>query len=162
MVQSKLNILGSFIVSQFQEELREQGHDNTGKLIDSLRPEVVNLGDAWEVRIVGLDYAKFVNYGIKPGKKLNPFALAKWVEQKGIASGEKEIKSIAFAIRQKIFQEGMPTENSLKFSKTGSRTDFISITINKNSKFIFSEILNIFKDDTTEKLNEFIKQENSK
>ena len=94
MVQSKLNILGSFIVSQFQEELREQGHDNTGKLIDSLKPEVVILGDAWEVRIVGLDYAKFVNYGIKPGKKLNPFALAKWVEQKGIASGEKEIKSI--------------------------------------------------------------------
>ncbi len=63
--------------------------------------------------------------------------LMKYVQQR-MGKSEKESKGIAFAIASKHKKEGMPTKNSvIKHSKTGRRTGFIEIALEKNSaKFI--------------------------
>jgi hypothetical protein len=44
---------------------------------------------------------------------------------------EKEAKGIAFAIARKQVKEGMPTNGSYRFTKTGKRTEFIQEAIIK-------------------------------
>ena len=44
--------------------------------------------------------------------------LVKWIEQKAIVSGDKKVKSLAFAIQQVIWAEGSPTDGS---SRSGRR-----------------------------------------
>jgi hypothetical protein len=57
----------------------------------------------------------------------------KYVQQR-MGKSEKESKGIAFAIASKHKKEGMPTKNSvIKHSKTGRRTGFIEIALEKNS-----------------------------
>jgi hypothetical protein len=51
-----------------------------------------------------------------------------------MGKSDKEAKGIAFAIASKHKLEGMPTKNSvIKHSKTGRRTGFIEIALEKNS-----------------------------
>jgi hypothetical protein len=59
------------------------------------------------------------------------------MQRKVWRKSDKEAKSIAFAIASKHKKEGMPTIKSQKHSKTGRRTGFIEIALEKNSqKFI--------------------------
>lgn len=144
MIDEGLNIIGEFVVKQLQIVLEDQGHRATGELIDSMRHEVKKIGNGFTITVFGKDYAKFVDRGIPAGVWVSPYALAEWVEQKGIATGEKEIKSIAFAIRRKIFQEGSPTKGSLKFSKTGKRDEFIKVMLDENANIIFQMVFDLF------------------
>jgi hypothetical protein len=144
MVQEGLELIGNFIVEQLVKVLDEQGHRNTGTLQDTMRSVVTSNGKGYNITIYGKEYAKYVDRGIPSGVWVNPYALAEWVEQKGIATGEKEIKNIAFAIRQKIFQEGSPTRGSLKFSKTGKRDEFIQVMLDANANIIFQMVFDLF------------------
>jgi hypothetical protein len=144
MIKDGLQLIGNFIVDQLIKVLDDQGHRNTGKLQESLRPVVTQGTSGWVITIYGKDYAKYVDRGIPSGVWVSPYALAEWVEQKGIATGEKEIKNIAFAIRQKIFQEGSPTKGSLKFSNSGKRDDFIQVMLDENANVIFQMVFDLF------------------
>lgn len=137
VVNDLLDLLGEFFVEKFREELLAQGHDNTGRLFETMRYETNGVDT---VDVYMQDYAKFVDSGIRPGKLVSVFALIEWVEQKGIATGEKEIKNAAFAIRRKIMMEGSPTSNAFKFSENGRRTGFIQIVISEQTKFVLSLI----------------------
>ena len=121
MIKEGLQLIGDFVVDQLVKVLDDQGHRATGKLQDTMKATVKSSGSGFEIIITGQEYAKYVDRGIPSGVWVNPYALMEWVQVKGIASGEREVKNIAFAIRQKIFQEGSPTKGSLKFSKTGKR-----------------------------------------
>ena len=158
MIKQKLEILGSFIVDKLRKELLEQGHRSTGKLIDTMRYEINKKGSDYEIIIYAKDYAKIVDQGFGPGKFVNVFALAEWVEQKGIASGEKDIKSAAFAIRQNIFKQGMPTNNSINFSNNGRRTDFIGAVMEANQKAIVNDLFKIFSESAIFTLSNAIKK----
>ena len=158
MIEQQLEILGAFIVDKLRKELTDQGHRNTGKLIDTLRYEVKKKGSIYDIIIYGQGYAKTVDQGLPPGVKVNVYALAEWVEQKGIASGEKEIKSAAFAIREKIFQEGSPTKNAANFSSNGRRTDFIGAVIDANQKVIVAELFKVFSKSAIFTLSNVIKK----
>jgi hypothetical protein len=162
MYETRLNILGAFLVDKFRNELEAQGHVAKGELINSLRYEVKNTGAGYEINIYGLDYAKYVEMGFGAGHWVNPYALAEWVETKGIASGEREIKNAAFAIRNKIFKEGMPTRGSYQFSKNGRRKEFIQAVIKAESDYIAKEILGIFKEETAIKLLNVVRQNSGK
>jgi hypothetical protein len=144
MIKEGLQLIGDFIVDQLVKVLDDQGHRNTGALQESLRPVVKAESGGYSIIIYGKDYAKYVDRGVPPGTWVNPYALAEWVEQKGIATGEKEIKNIAFAIRHKIFKEGSPTRGSLKFSKTGKRDEFIQVMMDENAKIIFKMVFDLF------------------
>lgn len=130
-----LSMIGEFFIEKFRDELVIQGHDATGTLFNTMRYEIKG-GDTVEIYMQ--DYAKFVDSGIRPGKLVSIPALIEWIEIKGIASGQRDIKNAAFAIRRKIQQEGSPTRNAFSYSQNGRRTGFIRIVADEHGKFILN------------------------
>ncbi len=110
------NIL-KLIISELQAELIGQGHKATGSLVNSFEGSVLTLPKSIVIQILMNDYGIYVNEGRIAGAKRVPLqVLMNWVEQRAIASGNKEVKNVAFAIQEKIFQEGSPTKGSFKFA----------------------------------------------
>ena len=144
MIKEGLELIGDFMVDQLIKVLDDQGHRNTGKLQDTMKSTVNQSGGGFEIVITGQDYAKYVDRGIPAGVWVNVGALQKWVMQKGIATGEREIKQIAFLIGRKIFQEGSPTKGSWKFSKSGKRDEFIKVMLDANDNIIFQKVFELF------------------
>ena len=143
-IRGGLELIAEFILDKLREELEEQDHRATGDLIDSMQAIVGVKSGGFEITIIANDYAKYMEEGFSPGKWVNPYALAEWVERKGIATGVKEIKAAAFAIRAAIHREGMPTNGSYKFSKNGRRTGFIDFVMDENAEAIFEKALEVF------------------
>ena len=132
-----IELIALFVIDFIKAEFVAQGHSNTGKLEDSLTWKL----EGNKINIYGVDYAKWVESGRQKGAKRIPIdALITWVEQRGIVNGDKEVKNVAYAIQQKIFQEGSPTNGSLQFSNNGRRDKFITYAIDENSKAIFDKI----------------------
>jgi len=67
-------------------------------------------------------------------------ALAKWVMQRGIASEQREVNSIAWAIAIAIKKQGSPTRGAYKYSKNGKRTDWIGQVLEANERIIVEHI----------------------
>ena len=112
-----------------QAELLAQKHNASGKLSDSV--EVTNRTENGTIFIEGafLSYGKYVDLGRAKGVNKVPVqALIEWVKLKNIASGD-EAKSVAFAIREKIFQEGIPTRGSRQIAS--KRLNFVGETLKK-------------------------------
>jgi len=156
MIQSGLDIVGQYIVDQLVKVLDDQGHRNTGTLQETMKYTVTQSGSGYDITIFGKDYAKYVDQGISKGKWVSVYALAEWVEQKGIATGEKEIKSAAFAIRRKIHDEGSPTKGSLQYSKSGKRDEFIKVMLDENAKTIFKMVTEVFAKEVNTLIRETI------
>lgn len=110
-----------------------QGHQMTGEFAERLRHEV-RQGNGWaEIDIIdGTErgYGKILEYGVKPDRIRHPYArariegLTRFVELRGIAQGRLAV-SIAYAIATTHTREGMPTAASVRFSKTGKRTEYV-------------------------------------
>lgn len=140
MENKSAELIALFVIDFIKAEFVAQGHSNTGKLEDSLTWKL----EGNKINIYGVDYAKWVESGREKGAKRIPIdALITWVEQRGIASGDKEVKNVAYAIQQKIFQEGSPTNGSLQFSSNGRRDKFITYAISENEKAIFDKISDV-------------------
>jgi len=124
-----LDKLGNEIDSLIRQELSEQGHVATSKLLNSIRHE------ATDKRINGYaeNYSIFVNNKSRPHffNKKGVESLRNWLQVKGIS------EEALWPIIKKIQQEGTPTSGSYKFSQNGRRTDFVSHIIN-NKKDIFT------------------------
>ena len=144
------NIL-KLIISELQAELIGQGHKATGSLVNSFEGSVLTLPNSIVIQILMNDYGIYVNEGRREGVKRVPLkVLMDWVEQRAIASGNKEVKNVAFAIQEKIFQEGSPTKGSFKFAPNGRRKGFIDFVIDNKIDPILSVLGDdIFKDFDT-------------
>ena len=129
-------------------EWRAQGHELSGSAVKQM--ETVIREEIATIVIEGYvpDYMAINNKGVTSdkipyypgsGRKESEYikGLMKYVQQR-MGKSERESKSIAFAIASKHKLEGMPTKNSvIKHSKTGRRTGFIEIALEKSSpKFI--------------------------
>lgn len=135
------NKIGKFIISALQQELISQGHEATGNLVNSFEQNVISLPNSLVLEILMDDYGVYVNEGRKPNAKKVPIAvLIDWIERRAIASGDKEVKNVAFAIQQKIFQEGSPTSGSYKFTSNGRRKGFIDFVIDNELNDIYNEL----------------------
>ena len=120
----------NMIIKALQTELIGQGHKATGELINTIEGRTMQLPDSVVIEILMQDYSRYVNNGRKAGAKKVPISvLVDWIERKGIASGDKDIKNMAFAIQMKIFKEGSPTQDSFQFSNNGRRAGFIDFVI---------------------------------
>ena len=127
---SDINELGQFIINELGKELIKQNHRATGKLIESLNYEVEHRGDLFSLIITALNYGEWVNKGRRAGAKKVPIpVLVEWIREKGIATNNKKILGIAFAIREKIYQEGSPTNNRTR--KYGKGTGFVDDTLDR-------------------------------
>ena len=133
--------VGNFIIKALQVELIEQGHKATGNLVNSFEQRFLELPNSLVLEILMDDYGKYVDSGRRKGAKKVPLdVLIAWIERKAIVNGDKEIKSLAFAIQQTIFKEGSPTKGSFKFSNNGRRKGFIDFVIENKLDFVYTEL----------------------
>lgn len=117
VTRDDLTIIGRFLVQELQREIGVQKHIATGTLQDSFEYKITNAGNNITLEIWSEDYGQYVNDGRKPGARRVPIAaLMDWIKAKAIASDDKEVKRIAFAIQEKIYREGIPTSNSKKLA----------------------------------------------
>ena len=120
----------NMIIKALQTELIGQGHKASGELITTMEGRTMELPDSVVIEILMQDYSQYVNDGRKAGGKKVPISvLVDWIERKGIASGDKDVKNLAFAIQMSIFKEGSPTKGSFIFSNNGRRAGFIDFVI---------------------------------
>jgi len=141
------------MLDQFKAELKGQDHKASGGLEDSLKYEVKKTTAGYEIIFTGKDYAKFLETGTKP-HWVKISALIKWIEDKGLASGEREIKNFAYAVQQSIAQNGTPSSNHK--SPNGRKTEFITHTVKANKVRINNELFNIFNNKITATLHNVV------
>ena len=133
--------VGKLIIASLQKELIEQGHKATGNLVNSFEQRVIEVPNSIVIDILMDEYGIYVNEGRKSGGKKVPInVLVEWIERKAIVNGDKEVKSLAFAIQQTIHKEGSPTAGSFKFSKNGRRKGFIDFVIDNELDEVFNEL----------------------
>ncbi len=135
------NKVGKLIIASLQKELIEQGHQASGNLVNSFEQRVIEVPNSIVIEILMDEYGIYVNEGRKTGGKKVPInVLVDWIERKAIVNGDKEVKSLAFAIQQTIHKEGIPTKGSFKFSNNGRRKGFIDFVIDNELDEVYNEL----------------------
>lgn len=138
------------LIADFQDELRQQGHVLTGKLVNSMSFRV----DEFSNQIVGViefeDYGRFIDTGVTAARI--PFAgrsgrggtskyiegLIRFFQLRGLSG--REAKQAAFATANVHRREGMPTRASRRFSQNGDRTGFINKRVQRAEPRIIADI----------------------
>lgn len=159
-----LDLIGEFLTEKLQNELREQGHEATGSLINSIKH--VKVGTSRVDIVTDKDYVSAMENGLPKGTSVPVDALIRWIEVKGIVQGDKEIRQVAWAIRTAIFKQGSPTskpnkfnsKGAFSFTKNGRRIGFAEYVIDNYSKKIvemagtlmFQDIKNNLKQSVNE------------
>ena len=135
------NKVGKLIIASLQKELIEQGHQASGNLVNSFEQRIIEVPNSIVIEILMDEYGIYVNEGRKTGGKKVPInVLVDWIERKAIVNGDKEVKSLAFAIQQTIHKEGIPTKGSFKFSNNGRRKGFIDFVIDNELDNAINEL----------------------
>lgn len=139
-IKRALESVGKRMVIRFGQELTAQRHSATGKLIQSFQTNVSLSSLVFgKVEVTMIRYGLWVDSGRAPGVKGVPIqALMEWIRVKGIATADKVVRSIAFAIMNKIKKEGIPTSGSRRIAS--KRTGFLQDAINKESEGILNQM----------------------
>jgi len=129
-------LVADFFKKELRNELEQQGHKDTGKLIDSIQYDILMDSNSVKIVFEYLYYGDIVNNGVKPNKI--PFgnstgatyskyieALKNWAKRKGM----KKPLSAAFAIAKTHKKEGMLSKGSYKFSNNGRRKNWKTFTL---------------------------------
>lgn len=83
-VRGVLNLYGRRAVAEMTSILRNADKSATGRLIKSLRHEVVEVAGELSLRIEMADHGVFVDEGRKPGKMPPVDSIKEWTRLKGI------------------------------------------------------------------------------
>lgn len=122
-----------------RKESTDQGHYLTGAMEDSFDSTQTTKGKAAVMEGFAVYYTKFVNEGLPPESasfKQFPF-LVEYFKKRGLGGqDDRDAKAAAAATIKKWMKEGMPTQSSKRFSKTGSRTNMIENAIIGNENKI--------------------------
>lgn len=147
ITRDDLNVIGRFLVQEIGQELVYQKHVATGKLRDSVEYRIkTNAGGSVSLEIWTENYGNFVESGRRPGAKRVPIAsLVQWIKVKGLATGDKEMTRLAFAIQEKIYREGVPTSGGKRIS--GRRTGHLAYVIQSNEDEISNLLYNRIQDN---------------
>jgi|SRR5690606_15913075 len=126
-IRSVMQKAANKIKPAIKRELKAQGHYLSGNLENSLKDTILFGENGTKIEGTALGYAKYLEDGF-PAQSANwgqlPFMI-KYFIARGL--GAKEAKQAAAATIMKWMKEGMPTEGSRRFSKTGNRKRFIKI-----------------------------------
>ena len=146
-LQKLADEISTLAIEVIAMEWRAQGHELTGSAVKQMETFVKVEVNAIVIEGLVPDYMAINNQGV-PANKIPYYPgsgrkTSKYIDglieyaKKRMGKSDKEAKSVAFAIASKHKREGMPTIKSQKHSKTGRRTGFIEIALEKNSqKFI--------------------------
>ena len=117
----ELRTIETYLEDAVKAELLLQKHRAKGTLIDSFKVRTRKDGGVIYIEGFMESYGTYVDTGRAVGiTKVPVFALIEWVKQKGIASGDAA-KGVAFAIREKIYREGIPTRGSRRLAPRRQR-----------------------------------------
>lgn len=147
-----LKDISNIVISALVEEIKLQGHNDTGKLINSFESNETETGKKATIEILFFNYGSFLNYGRKPGGYVPFSVLFDWVKRRLRLSGV-QARSATFAINQKIFKEGIPTTGALKYSSTGKRTQFIDDALKRKDKEITEAVGQYFETVLSKKID---------
>lgn len=117
-----------FVTDLLRKEVVAQGHHLTGELEASIKATVSASGDTYHMEGFALFYTDFLERGFPATSASNdqaPF-LIEFFLKRGLQ--EEEAVAAAFATIKVWQRDGMPTQASKRFSKTGSRTDYVENT----------------------------------
>ena len=135
------------------EEWKKQGHNLTGKFVNELTYNISTNSESTKIDLIDGNenaYGVILNKGV-PADKI-PFSPGSGAKSSKYIAGltnyaklrmgasDKDAVSIAFAIAHKHKKEGMPTQASKKYSKTGERTRFVEAVETKITEIIKKEI----------------------
>ena len=140
-VQELISTISDLIISDIKTKLKDQGHNNTGSLLNSIDFKAYQAADTIVSDFFMNDYWNKVNYGVSasriPGsgakKRKYIDGLINYFQSKGLSDAES--KRAAFATANVHKQDGMPTKASSRFSKTGERTGFITKVIDSDNPY---------------------------
>jgi len=119
-----IELVAEHVLKMLQEEIINQGHKDTSKLLKSLQYDIIYKSNAIEIIFSYIFYGRFVNDGVPASKVNYPIQIMiDYLKRKGVIKSKKD-EGIAYAVRAKHKKEGIPTKASLKFSKNGRRTGF--------------------------------------
>lgn len=141
----KLDNIAQEIIQLIGDEWIKQGHDLTGAFVQGLSYEIVdNIIYIYDTTNSG--YGKILNAGVSadripfsPGSGANTSkyiqGLVRYARLR-MGASDKDALSIAFAIAHKHKKEGMPTQESARFSSTGKRTQFVEDATQEVDKIV--------------------------
>ncbi len=142
--------LERFINEILSKEARAQGHDLSGAMIASLSAVNQKSSNTDTLSGTAVYYTKFVNDGYDKASVNNaqaPF-LIEYFLKLGFpifsSSGATTASQMAFATIGKWKRDGVPTAASRRFSKTGSRTNFVENALTANDNKIDEYMINTF------------------
>ena len=158
--QQAADKIGEIAIEAVKLELAAQGHRLTGALIDSVTYQVKQTATGALIEGLLLDYGIPVNTGV-PANRI-PYSGSRtgggssaYIQglqlfaQLKFRVSKKEALGIAFAIANKHKKEGMPTQASKRFSKTGKRTGAIQDglqSVNDKIQEIINEVMTVYID----------------
>ena len=136
-----------FINQLLRKESADQGHTLTGAMEDSFTSEHRSSGRKEVMEGFAVHYTRYVNDGF-PGASASmkqfPF-LVEYFKARGVrGENDREAKAAAAATIKVWMREGMSTQASKRFSKTGSRQNMIENAFEGNSSRIEEFMSNSF------------------
>lgn len=163
--------IGQMLIKKMAEELVNQGHRASGSLINSMKAEVVKTLSGNALIVKGNRYGIYLDRGVKgtdiayypgSGRKSSKYitGLMNWIALKGMASGSKAVRSLAFAIAKtqgtpKL--EGMPT-NARR--ARGKVTGWITDTLKKEKNAILKKLVVVMGRELNLRISENVKKTN--
>lgn len=153
VVRHILDQLALHLESYLKENLKKYGKTVSKDLYNSIHVEVAEFTNSFEIIGKSLFYGQFVERGRKAGGKRVPLnVLLQWVKARGLASGNKEISKIAWAVQTSIHKKGIKAapfvSDTLKEQQAHIRTQLM---------MAFENIIQINVIDMVRKTNERIK-----
>ena len=146
---SKYDRIAERAIRLIGEEWEKQGHNLSGKFIDSgMEYEVKETADEVTITIHDVTergYGKILDDGVQASQIKYPYARARiqGLTQYAMARMGLDIKTatgVAYAIATKHAQEGMPLPGTVRFSSTGKRTKFVADALAEIEKIIEEEV----------------------
>lgn len=139
-----IEIISDLIKQDISTKLKEQGHNNTGSLLNSISYKITQTADSIITDFYMNNYGNIVDFGVRAnripyrrgsGAKKSKYidGLINYFQSKALSDAES--KRAAFATANVHKQDGMPTKASSRFSKTGERTGFITKVIDSDNPY---------------------------
>ena len=130
-LETDLKKVGELMVKELVQELISQNKVASSELVKSIKYDITVNSNEIEVAVYGVDYAKWVNVGRrKQSKKVPISALLKWIEIKGLASGDKETRSLAFAIQTNIWKNGIKPTRFIENAEQKFKNEIETLVLN--------------------------------
>jgi len=170
MIATDIEKLQHVLNEALMDEFEAQGHRMTGKVVQDIEYVVKQHTDMISIAGMMYPYANYLAAGTSAGKipfsgrtgsggtSLYIEALKNYARQRMGIENDKKALSVAFAIAHTQKKQGMPTQGSYRFSRTGKRTEWVGDALKNNEDKISEVISSMAFNLLTVKLDVLIKK----